>query len=88
MNEGADLYSHLSNFETAYQNILSRCNQSKRSEAKALKDFLSVEEVRIIYLFRSLPSSFANRNENLSTKEHLSNDDINAHLQDLLQKND
>lgn len=86
MNEGADLSSHLSNFEIAYQHILSRCNQSKRTEAKALKDFLSVEEVRIMCLFRSLPSSFANIIDNLSTKDHLSYDDINAHLQDLLQE--
>ncbi|KAI0994197.1 hypothetical protein K3495_g13985, partial [Podosphaera aphanis] len=83
MDEGDDLSTYLSNFDTAFQHISSRCTQSKRPEAKALKEFLSVEQVRIMCLFRSLPRSMDNVIDNLSTKIDLTYPDVSAHLADL-----
>ena len=86
MNDGDDLSNHISIFDTSFQHILSRCAQSKRPEAKGLKDFLAVEEVRIMCLFRSLPSSMENIVDNLSTKENPKYADVSAHLLDLISK--
>ena len=86
MNEGDNLSHHLSSFDTSFQHILSRCTQSKRPEAKALKEFLSVEEVRTMCLFRSLPPSMENIVDNLSTKQSLQYADVQAHLLDLQTK--
>lgn len=86
MNDGDDLSTHLSNFDTSFQHIISRCSQSKRPESKALKDFLSVEQVRTMCLFRSLPPSMENVVDNLSTKDGLKYADISAHLFDLISK--
>ncbi|KAI1000253.1 hypothetical protein K3495_g7950 [Podosphaera aphanis] len=83
MEEGEYITDHLSRFETSFQHLHSRCCESVRPEAKALKTFLSVEEVKIMCLFRSLPSSLENVIDNLSTKDNIKNADVNKRLLDL-----
>ncbi|KAI0992821.1 hypothetical protein K3495_g15363 [Podosphaera aphanis] len=85
MNEGDSISDHLSRFETSFSHIFSRCSESSRQEAIALKNFLSVEEVKIMCLFRSLPSSLSNIVDNLSTKDHLTYSIVNKRLLDLQQ---
>jgi hypothetical protein len=86
MEDGDAISDHLSKFETTYQHILSRCYESKRAEAKALNSFLSIEEVKVMCLFRSLPPSLENVVDNISTKENLHFSDVNKRPLDLHSK--
>ena len=83
MDEGDSITDHLSRFETSFSHIFSRCSESSRQEAIALKNFLSVEEVKVMCLFRSLPPSLDNVVDNLSTKDHLTYSIVNKRLLDL-----
>lgn len=71
MMEGDLISKYISRFETAYAHIYSRCANSSRPKAVALRNFLSVKQVKIMYLFLSLPSSYNNIIDNLTTKEVL-----------------
>lgn len=51
MGEGDAISNHITLFETAYPHIYSRCSGSTRPEAIALRNFLSVEQVKVMYLF-------------------------------------
>ena len=84
MNDGDDLSVYLSNFDNSIQHIVSRCARSKRPECKALKDFLSIEEVRTMCLFRSLPSSMKNIVDDLSIKDGLKYAETSANLLDII----
>ncbi|KAI1007343.1 hypothetical protein K3495_g878 [Podosphaera aphanis] len=86
IDKGDDLSNHLSNFGTAFQHISSGFSQSKCPEEKALKEFLFVEQVRIMCLFRSLPRSMDNVIVNPPSKINLTKPDVSAHLADLLTK--
>ncbi|KAI0993000.1 hypothetical protein K3495_g15184, partial [Podosphaera aphanis] len=83
MEEGESISNHISRFETAYAHIYSRCANSSRPEAVALRSFLSVDQVKVMYLFLSLPPSFNNIIDNLTTKENLRFADANRRLLDL-----
>ncbi|KAF5205376.1 Gag-pol polyprotein [Thalictrum thalictroides] len=83
MEEGEDISDYLSKFESAFQHVLLRCSESKRETAVALKAFLSVEDVKVMCLFRSLPSSMENIIDNLSTKENIKYADVYKRLLDL-----
>ncbi|KAI0994768.1 hypothetical protein K3495_g13414 [Podosphaera aphanis] len=83
MDEGEAISDHISRFETSFEHHHARCSESKRPEATALRSFLAVEEVKIMCLFLSLPSSFENIIDNLSTKEKLQYTDVNNRLLDL-----
>jgi hypothetical protein len=71
MEESDAISDHLSKYEVLYQYIFSRCYESKCAEAIALYSFLSIEEIKVIWLFRSLPSSLENVLDNISTKENI-----------------
>ena len=79
MNQSATIYLDLKHYFYVY----SRCSESSRPEATALKDFLSVEEVKVMCLFLSLPPSMENIIDNLSTKENVKFADVNKRLLDL-----
>ncbi|KHJ35040.1 hypothetical protein EV44_g1498 [Erysiphe necator] len=83
MAEGDSISHHITQFETAYSHIYSRCSGSTRPEAIALRNFLSVEQVKVMYLFLSLPASYNNIIDNLTTKETLRFADVNRRLLDL-----
>ncbi|KAI0998763.1 hypothetical protein K3495_g9431 [Podosphaera aphanis] len=83
MEEGESVSQHISRFETAYAHIYSRCANSSRPEATALRSFLSVEQVKVMYLFFSLPTSFNNIIDNLTTKDDLRFADVSRRLLDL-----
>lgn len=71
MEDGDSISHHITQLETAYSHICFRCSSSARPEAIALWNFLSVEQLKVLYLFLSLPTSFKNVNNNLDTKETL-----------------
>ena len=83
MDEGEPIGDLISRFETLFSHVYSRCSESSRPEATALKDFLSVEEVKVMCLFLSLPPSMENIIDNLSTKENVKFADVNKRLLDL-----
>ena len=83
MEEDNSISDHLSAFETSFTHIHSRSSESSRPEAIALKNFLAVEEVKIMCLFRSLPLSLNNVVDNLSTKDNLKYSDVHKRLMDL-----
>lgn len=83
MNDGQSISQQISQFETAYARFYSRCASSSRPEAVALRSFLSVDQVKAMYLFLSLPYSFNNIIDNLTTKEDLIFADVNRRLLDL-----
>jgi hypothetical protein len=80
MEDGDAISDHLPKFETTYQHILSQCSESKRAEAKALHSFLSIEEVKVMCLFRSLPPSLENVVDKIPTKKNLHFSDVNKRL--------
>lgn len=51
MEEGEAITDHLSRFESWFCHIYSRCAESTRPEAIALKSFLSVEQVKVMCPF-------------------------------------
>ena len=76
MEEGEDISDYLSKFESAFQHVLLRFSELKCGTAIALKAFLSVEDVKVMCLFRSLPSSMENIIDNLSTKKNVKYADV------------
>ncbi|KAI0998123.1 hypothetical protein K3495_g10070 [Podosphaera aphanis] len=88
IDEGDSISDHLSRFETSFSHIFSRCSESFRQEAIALKNFLSVEEVKLMCLFHSLPLSLSNIVDNLSTKDQLTYSTVNKRLLNLQQNRD
>ncbi|KAI0999309.1 hypothetical protein K3495_g8886 [Podosphaera aphanis] len=83
MEEGQSVTDHISRFEMVYAHIYSCCANSSRPEAIALRSFLSVEQVKVMYLFLSLPPSFNNIIDNLTPKDSLKYADVNRRLLDL-----
>ncbi|KAI0999498.1 hypothetical protein K3495_g8700 [Podosphaera aphanis] len=83
MEEGQPVTEHISRFEMAYAHIYSRFAISSRPEAVALRSFLSVEQVKVMYLFLSLPPWFNNIIDNPTTKDSLKCADVNRRLLDL-----
>ena len=81
--DGESISQHISQFESAYAHVYLRCSNSSRPEAIALRSFLTVEQVKVMYLFLSLPASFNNIIDNLSTKEELKFADVNRRLLDV-----
>lgn len=83
MEEGESVSDYISRFETLFSHVFSRCSESSRPEAIALKNFLTVEEVKVMCFFLSLPSSMDNIIDNLTTKDNLKYADVQKRLLDL-----
>lgn len=74
--------NHIILFKTAYFHIYIRCSGST-PEAIVLQNFLSVEQVKVMDLFLSLPPSYNNMIDNLTTKEDLRFANVNRRLLDM-----
>lgn len=82
MEDHEAITNHISRFETSFSRLQSRCSESSRPEAIALHNFPSVEEVKVMCLFRSFTPPMYNIVDNLSTKDNLSYSMIQRRLLD------
>ncbi|KAI0991146.1 hypothetical protein K3495_g17041, partial [Podosphaera aphanis] len=83
LQENQNVSDHFNDFSNAWDRLHQRSLTSSSSVARAFRDVTSSDEVKGAFLLLSLPKSFDNIIDNLSTKDLVKFQDIQPKLLDL-----